>query len=429
MRQAQLLGSMMLLFISLSCRSLPTDAKPTPSITFVRPETSTAQAYRGWLVINAQTKDTIVQEQSQQLFIPGSNIKILTLYAALKSIPAKLPTARYQVDGDTIYIRGLGNPTTLHPEWGDRELIELIKPYKQVYLAPSPQNLWPWGPGWAWEDFDTYYSAEKNALPLWGNQLWAIPLGQNTEFYPKSMLNQVRISAEKPAFKRARNTNEFFVPQRLQDTLSIPLLTDDVLTAKLLEEASGTPTSLLAFPDGPSQILHGRDRDQVLKKMMWQSDNFLAEQILLQVNYQRTGNLVDPNGSAALATAFFPFWREKIRWVDASGLSRYNLMSPLSIVQALGALYDSVPYESLKGFFPAGGQRGTLKNRFKNPEGKPYVYAKTGSMGQVYCLGGYLETDAGQILIFSAMYNNFTQPTSSIIQEIENKLKTLKSDH
>ena len=429
MRQAKLFGSMILVFITLSCRSLQTDVMPTAPITSVRPETSTSKAYRGWLVINAQTKDTIVQEQSEQLFIPGSNIKILTLYAALKSMPAKLPTALYQVNGDTIYIQGLGNPTTLHPEWGDRELIELIKPYKQAYLAPSPQNLWPWGPGWAWEDYDTYFAAEKNALPLWGNQLWAIPMGQNTEFYPKSMLKKVRISAEKPAFRRARNANEFFVPQRLQDTLSIPLLTDDGLTAKLLEEASGTPTSIQPFPDGTSQLLYGRNRDQVLKKMMWQSDNFLAEQILLQVNYQRTGHLVDPNGTAELAKAMFPFWKEKIRWVDASGLSRYNLMSPKAIVQALESLYDLAPYESLKSFFPAGGQRGTLKNRFKNPEGKPYVYAKTGSMGQVYCLGGYLETDSGQILVFSAMYNNFTQPTSSIIQEIENKLKTLKSEN
>jgi D-alanyl-D-alanine carboxypeptidase/D-alanyl-D-alanine-endopeptidase (penicillin-binding protein 4) len=305
----------------------------------------------------------------------------------------------------------------------------LIKPYKQVYLAPSPQNLWPWGPGWAWEDFDTYFAAEKNALPLWGNQLWAIPRGQNTEFYPRSMLKQVRITAEKPAFRRARNANEFFVPQKLQDTLSIPLLTQDDLTAALLEEAASTPTSVRAFPKGPARILDGRDRDQVLKKMMWQSDNFLAEQILLQVNYQRTGNLVDQNGSTALATAFFPFWREKIRWVDGSGLSRYNLMSPLSIVQALEALYDFQPYESLKDFFPAGGQRGTLKNRYKNSEGQPYVYAKTGSMGQVYCLSGYLETDGGQTLIFSAMYNNFTQPTALVIQEIENKLKTLKSEY
>ena len=104
-------------------------------------------------------------------------------------------------------------------------------------------------------------------------------------------------------------------------------------------------------------------------------------------------------------------------------------MSPRSIVQALEALYDFHPYESLKSFFPAGGQRGTLKNRFKNPEGKPYVYAKTGSMGQVYCLSGYLETDGGKTLIFSAMYNNFTQPTALVIQEIENKLKTLKSEY
>ena len=125
------------MLITLSCKSLQTDTPMAPTTT-VRPEVTAAKAYRGWLVIDPLSNDTIVKEQSEQLFIPGSNIKILTLYAALKSIPTKLPTALYQVDGDTIYIQGLGNPTTLHPEWRDRELIELIKPFKQVYLTPSP---------------------------------------------------------------------------------------------------------------------------------------------------------------------------------------------------------------------------------------------------------------------------------------------------
>ena len=64
MRQAKLFGSLILVLISLSCKSLQTEAKSTAPTTALRPETSAAKAYSGWLVIDAKTKDTIVQEQS-----------------------------------------------------------------------------------------------------------------------------------------------------------------------------------------------------------------------------------------------------------------------------------------------------------------------------------------------------------------------------
>lgn len=95
------------------------------------------------------------------------------------------------------------------------------------------------------------------------------------------------------------------------------------------------------------------------------------------------------------------------RWVDGSGLSRYNIFTPGSIVLILKKLHTDYEWDYLKEFFPVGGQTGTLKDHF-NAGSEPYITAKSGSMGNIYCLSGYLRTKSGKLLIFSFMNNSFS---------------------
>ena len=95
------------------------------------------------------------------------------------------------------------------------------------------------------------------------------------------------------------------------------------------------------------------------------------------------------------------------RWVDGSGLSRYNLVTPRYLCQVLDQLYHTQNQDRLFSLFPAGGLRGTIKEWYNNDTGKPYIFAKTGSMSGVHCLSGYIVTKSGKILIFSFMHNNF----------------------
>jgi D-alanyl-D-alanine carboxypeptidase/D-alanyl-D-alanine-endopeptidase (penicillin-binding protein 4) len=119
---------------------------------------------------------------------------------------------------------------------------------------------------------------------------------------------------------------------------------------------------------------------------------------------------------------------DEVRWVDGSGLSRYNLLSPNFLSGVLLELWKTQKDQKrLLSLFPAGGQSGTLANWFAPPAGKPpYVFAKTGSMGGVYCLSGYLRADSGKWYVFSFMYNNFTGSNIPCKEEIQRLLGKIR---
>ena len=117
---------------------------------------------------------------------------------------------------------------------------------------------------------------------------------------------------------------------------------------------------------------------------------------------------------------------DKNKWVDGSGLSRYNLFTPRSIVKLLEKMYREFPEERLFSLLAVGGKSGTLKNSFNNEE-NPYIFAKTGSMSGVYNLSGYLKTKKGQTILFSFMNNNFNTSVSMQRKEVEKILKQVRN--
>ena len=149
--------------------------------------------------------------------------------------------------------------------------------------------------------------------------------------------------------------------------------------------------------------------------MLEESDNFIAEQLMLQV-----GNKVDSVYSVrrAIFYSLDNYLKEipqKPRWVDGSGLSRYNLFTPESLVFLLKKMHREIPEEKLLSYFAIGGKSGTLKNYYKNE--KPYIYAKSGTLSNNYNLSGYLKTKKGTILIFSYMNNHYQG--SSVVRKRE----------
>jgi D-alanyl-D-alanine carboxypeptidase/D-alanyl-D-alanine-endopeptidase (penicillin-binding protein 4) len=207
------------------------------------------------------------------------------------------------------------------------------------------------------------------------------------------------------------------VPYRYSPSLLLQLLSDTLHKA----------ISLIDKPAirGEVHTVYSLPADTLYKKMMQESDNFLAEQLLLVCASTRWDTLQSEKTITYARQHFLQDLPHKPIWRDGSGLSRYNLFTPASIVRLLEKIYKEVPQPRLFAIFPAGGQSGTIKNWYKPDTGRPYVYAKTGTLANTHSLSGYLVTRRGQVLIFSFMHNSIVRPINDVRREMEEVLREL----
>lgn len=97
--------------------------------------------------------------------------------------------------------------------------------------------------------------------------------------------------------------------------------------------------------------------------------------------------------------------------VDGSGLSYLNRTCARMLVDLLmymdGSMYRTQFLDSL----PQGGERGSLRVRFKNSDRAralaPKIFAKTGYIGGVHTLSGYIDMADSHRVAFSVLLNDF----------------------
>lgn len=95
---------------------------------------------------------------------------------------------------------------------------------------------------------------------------------------------------------------------------------------------------------------------------------------------------------------------------DGSGLSRHNLITPSSVVQLYTYMAKQSKYSQVwRDSLTIGGVDGTLRNRFKGTRASGNVRGKTGTIGQVSALSGYVKTAAGEELVFSTVVNGVSE--------------------
>jgi D-alanyl-D-alanine carboxypeptidase/D-alanyl-D-alanine-endopeptidase (penicillin-binding protein 4) len=95
---------------------------------------------------------------------------------------------------------------------------------------------------------------------------------------------------------------------------------------------------------------------------------------------------------------------------EGSGLSRGALVTPAASVQLLTYMAHHRYAGAFSNALPIAGVDGTLRNRFKGTAAAGNLRAKTGSLGHVDTLSGYLTTKGNDKLVFSIMLNNYNAP-------------------
>jgi D-alanyl-D-alanine carboxypeptidase/D-alanyl-D-alanine-endopeptidase (penicillin-binding protein 4) len=119
---------------------------------------------------------------------------------------------------------------------------------------------------------------------------------------------------------------------------------------------------------------------------------------------------------------------DEFTFLDGSGLSRRDLVTPAAAVQLLiyaarqpwGAAFE----ESL----PVSGVDGSLADRFQNTPAAGLIHAKTGSLSHVNALSGYGQTQTGKRFVFSIFCNNHNLPGSKALAAIDAVMQLLVQD-
>lgn len=382
--------------------------------------------FTGLLVYNPKTKDTIFKQHADKYFTPASNTKIFTLYTALQTLPAQVPAFKYSVENDTITIQGVGNPTFLHPFFNDSTALKMAQNYKRVNLVLDNLEDEKFGPGWAWEDYDTYFSSEKSSFPMYGNVV-TISNHDSLQSIPKALKSHIHFSEANK--RRDFNSNTFYYNPKRKDTIEVPMVIDTVLLSKLWQNILPNKVSLSKHSEKKlSYTAYSVPSDSLYKRMMLVSDNFLAEQMLILASSTLSDTLSSKRIRDTILNHQLKDLKQKPRWVDGSGLSRYNLFTPTSFVQVLEKLHHQIPQQRLYNLFPVGGKSGTLTNYYSGVT-KPYIYAKSGTLGNNYSLSGYLITKSGKTLIFSFMNNHYRKSTTAVKKRMQLIFEWLRDNY
>jgi D-alanyl-D-alanine carboxypeptidase/D-alanyl-D-alanine-endopeptidase (penicillin-binding protein 4) len=111
--------------------------------------------------------------------------------------------------------------------------------------------------------------------------------------------------------------------------------------------------------------------------------------------------------------------QDEFTFLDGSGLSRRDLVTPAATVQLLIYAARQPWGAAFQESLPVGGVDGSLAERFLNTPAGGLVHAKTGSLSHVNALSGYGETKSGRKFVFSIFCNNYNAPASKALGAID----------
>lgn len=388
----------------------------------IKKETVKSNSFKGFVLYDPVLKKELININGNKYFTPASNVKLFTFYTSFKILGDSIVGLNYYQAKDSLIIQGTADPTFLNG-YNNSKVFDFLKQSKDtIYLVNKTIEDKKFGEGWSWDDYQYHYMPEKSLFPIKGNifryNITTDSIKTNFKFLEKNLSNVNTLER-----RREIDSNQFFVQINKNRMYKIPFITSNKLTAKLLEDELDKPIRLVPYKNYDFKAMNSENLDSIYKKMLVESDNFLAEQLMLIVGNKVSNNYNVKNAIQFSLDNFLKDVPQVPRWVDGSGLSRYNLFTPNDMVFLLDKMLKEMPVNKLLNYFPVAGISGTLNNYEKTE--MQFIYAKSGSLSNNYCLSGYLKTKSGKLLVFSYMHNHFKKPSIEIKEQLYEKLKTI----
>ncbi len=406
--------------------------------TILLKDSAVATGHIGICIYEPATNKYWYNYNSSHYFIPASNTKLFTLYAGMKYLGDSLVGLRYQTQkmGTEIIteITPTGDPTLLLSEFKNQPVVDFLRGQKKIVINRL-QYLNPLGMGWAWDDYQETFMAPRSTFPMYGD---VVRIKWNNKdslsivpkyFHKESEMTDTFDSGFNLIKKKGSNHLIFTSgdDKSKSTTFESDLLTGIKLLEDTLPNLDITYTNgVIINTDRKNRIIHSQPSDSLFKPMMHRSDNFFAEQTLLMASNEYLGYMSDAKIIDTVLKTDLKDVPQRPKWVDGSGLSRYNLFTPQSFVYILNKMKNEFGFERMKTILPTGGE-GTLNSYYKKEAG--FIYAKTGTLSNNCALSGYLITNKGKLLIFSILTNNYITGATPIRKAAERFLQGIREKY
>jgi D-alanyl-D-alanine carboxypeptidase/D-alanyl-D-alanine-endopeptidase (penicillin-binding protein 4) len=389
-------------------------------------ESSLAQRASGVMIKDLSTGKVLFEKNADQYFMPASNMKLLTFLQANRILGNQIPSFKYRETKDTLFFWGTGDISNLHPGTNNTALRDFLAASSKVLVYGAPLKPLPiMGSGWAWDDYNDHYSADISDMPLYGNLVSFSAAQRRWNIMPDAFAS-VSKTGSTLEVRRNRLKNEFTLPELKTEKYGeqqVPFMTSPDMTAFLLSDTlhkSVETMPLAVHPD--ARIFYAGKMDSLYVPMLHESDNAVAEQLLVMIAAEKgwdptqvIDNLKKEPGNEFM---------KDIRWIDGSGLSRYNLIRPKDFIYILELLSKEVAPERLHALLPEANKTGTMRNvQDINPGVR--IWAKSGSFGNTYDLSGYYQTKDGKTLAFSVLSNLGNTSVREIKKSVVEFLKAI----
>ena len=389
-------------------------------------ESSLAQRASGVMIKDLATGKVLFEKNADQYFMPASNMKLLTFLQANRIVGNQIPSFKYRETKDTLFFWGTGDISNLHPTIKNTALRDFLAASSKVLVYGAPLKQIPvLGTGWAWDDYNDHYSAEISDMPLYANLVNFSATAKRWRIMPDAF-EAVSKTGSTLEVRRNWLKNQFELPvlqTQNYGSQDVPFITSPDMTAFLLTDTlhkSVETMPLAVHPD--ARIFYAGKMDSLYLPMLHESDNAVAEQLLVMIAAEKGWDptKVIENLKKEPGNEFM----KDIRWVDGSGLSRYNLIRPKDFIHILELLQKEVAPDRLRTLLPEASKTGTMRNvQDLNPGVR--IWAKSGSFGNTYDLSGYYLTKEGKTLAFSILSNLGNTPVKDIKNSVVEFLKAI----
>lgn len=398
--------------------------------------------------------EVLFEKNSNLLFRPASNMKLLTTSAALMYLSEddnfETKFLYTGVIKDSTLKGSLIAKGGFDPMFSKMDLDSVINSLKTRGIKKITGSLIAdvsnidslyFGKGWMWDDnpykFMPYLSSlniDKNSLKIFyapgeiknkaqitfdspirffsviNNSITTIEDTSNLKIERDWLNNNNHISISGDISYREKRDSTFVnivdPPKYFLNLLSEKFELNDIDfngEIKVTREQS-TGDSILTIKRNILDVINETNRD---------SDNLGAEMLLRKIGAEKfSGTASAEKGlkyidSLAVLLGYSP---ETFVFADGSGLSHYNLVSTSLIIDLLKYFYKEQPelYGHLYESLPIAGVDGTLEHRMRFGETFKNVRAKTGTISGVSNLSGYLTSANNHLIAFSIFIQNYS---------------------